>query len=237
MSGEYFSIEVIRSTGPIGTVTNDDSTAFFEYAKVLQKLLVEFCPVNKNPRAANRGSLRRSIRQGARTDFADEASVSYEALDYVGAVLSDTKAHKIEAKPGSALSFDFDLSQSFHGPFSRGEHGSPVPQAPKIRARSLPTNFAFSAAGRSARSVAAPRDRPYLHNQAGGATSVSRAKGRDSDNKIAMQSVQHPGTKGNDFVGKALEASEPAMSKLFDQIADHLDLQVNQYFSAGLLHR
>jgi hypothetical protein len=222
---EYFSLTYVPGTA--GVAEGDPEEAFRVYAQEVHRLMKEFVPVNKNPRAKERGALRASMVMVILGE-SDGAVATWAALDYVFAVIDGAKPHAIYPKAGKALSFEWDASQSSHGPFSHSL-GTPVPSAPRISARGLPAGFTFSAAGAAARAAATPRNQLYLHNQAGKATKVSRVAG-----KVAFAHVNHPGNKANDFIQLALDGSVGALEAMEEKIGTYVEVYANDAMAQAM---
>lgn len=203
-----------------GAVTTDEAAAADKFAKVLYANFKAFCPVNKNPHAKNRGALKASI---VRTKVRTPLSVAYEfsALDYIWPVIDGSRPHRIPKIGGAPfVAFPWDVTMPGHGPFSLHEFGSPIPRAPKLRMQKR--TFKFGSYGAAARGASDFPRSEFHHNRPPGEGTGVRAT------MAVFPYVNHPGTKPNDFVEKALEASEPAAEEMWLAYGDQLDVEIEQ---------
>lgn len=160
----------------------------------------EEAPVNKNPTAKNRGALRNSIRASPWMTNGTIWRTEFSALEYVKYVLHGTKAHRIDAKPGGVLAFQWDVRPGFSAsasswlkPISYAGLGGAVGM---LGRRGGPSIFAA----------------PNIYaKELGGGT-------------VFVRSVQHPGTAANDFAARAVErtfvAGTPGLTKAVQQAID-----------------
>jgi hypothetical protein len=135
----------------------------------------EEAPVNKNPDAKNRGALRRSLRAGPwQTDGVHWRSV-FTALDYIKFVIHDTAPHRIEAKPGGVLAFSWSGRSGESGALAAVSH--------------LSSGGLVGSLGR--------RGGPSLMRAPAGHTELRGGM-------LFLTFVNHPGTKANNFVERAV---------------------------------
>ena len=134
----------------------------------------EEAPVNKNPNAKNRGALRKSIKASPWMTNGVIWRTEFSALEYIKYVIHGTRPHKIQAKAGGVLAFNWA------GPgVSSG----------------LPAISHLSSGG-----VAGALGRR-------GGSSIFRAPAGHVElrgDTMFLTFVNHPGTKANNFVERAL---------------------------------
>ncbi|MFI5281749.1 MAG: hypothetical protein ACHQ0J_01300 [Candidatus Dormibacterales bacterium] len=163
----------------------------------------EEAPVNKNPQAKNRGALRASLRAGPwETDGVHWRSV-FTAAEYIKYVIKDTKPHRISAKPGGVLAFNWSGIGGLSANFMGVSHQS--------------TGGAFGRLGR--------RGGPALHSAPAGIVSLKGGM-------FFLRFVKHPGTKANNFVERALArtlvAGIPGFTQRVQQAMDDDIIQLIQ---------
>jgi hypothetical protein len=138
----------------------------------------EQAPVNKNPSAKNRGALRRSLRASPWLTDGIHWRSEFSALDYIKFVIHDTRPHIIHAKPGGVLAFNWS-----------GRAGESV----KLPAIShLSTGGNAGALGR--------RGGPSIFQAPAGHVQLQ-------GDMVFLTIVHHPGTKANNFVERAVNAT------------------------------
>jgi hypothetical protein len=164
----------------------------------------EEAPVNKNPNAKNRGALRASLRAGPwETDGVHWRSV-FTAAEHVLYVINDTKAHRIEAKAGGVLAFQWS-----------------GPLLPGGTAGFSGTLKAISYSGRGGAAG--------MLGRRGGASIASVPAGYSplKGGLTFAHAVNHPGTRANNFVQRAVARTfavgTPGFTKRVQQaIADDI---------------
>ena len=179
MGTPWVTVRAVRSTrstrGAIGGV----SVQLFHEMQLLTNSLTqnlrEEAPVNKSPNAKNRGALRASIRASLQTN-GSQWRISFSANDYVKYVINKTRPHRITAKPGHVLAFNWN-----------GQRGVSRRLAP----------ISHSGLGLSAGSLGRRGGPSILRAPAGHAA----LKG----GMVFVHFVKHPGTKANDFVSRAVD--------------------------------
>lgn len=152
----------------------------------------EEAPVNKSPNAKNRGALRASLRASPWMTNGAQWRTEFSALDYIRYVIHDTKPHRIEAKAGGVLAFSWSGRSGASGALSAISH--------------LSSGGAAFTLGR--RGGSALHSAPAGHVELRGGT-------------IFLTFVNHPGTKANNFVQRAVErtmvAGVPGFTKRVQQ--------------------
>lgn len=158
----------------------------------------EEAPVNKNPNAKNRGALRASLRAGPLETDGEHWRAVYTAAEHIRYVLNATRPHRIEAKAGGVLVFQANGQPGLSGSLA-----------------AISYSGLGLAAGRLGRR---------------GGASIAKVQAGYSPLKGGLtfaRAVQHPGTKANDFVTRAvtrtLVAGVPGFTQRVQQaIADDI---------------
>lgn len=136
----------------------------------------EEAPVNKNPSAKNRGALRASLRASPWATDGRTWRTEFSALEYIKYVIHDTKPHRIEAKAGGVLAFNWN-----------GQGGFSV---------TLPAISHLSSGGLAG-----------ALGHVGGISIFAAPAGHSElrGGMVFLRFVNHPGTKANNFVQRALD--------------------------------
>jgi hypothetical protein len=155
----------------------------------------EEAPVNKNPQAKNRGALRKSIKASPWITDGVHWVTEFSALDYVNYVIHGTKPHRIEAKAGGVLVFQWNGQPGLSGSLAAISHTSTGGAPGTLGRRGGPSIFKV----------------PAGHDVLKGGLTFAHA-------------VNHPGTQANDFVTRAvertMEAGIPGFTKRVQQAMD-----------------
>lgn len=226
-----------------GSIGKDEIAGILAFGKKFLKLQKQMCPVNKNPRAPSRGALKKSLNM---VTFGQEGegqyTVLYEGLDYIEPLIYGSRPHKIVAS-GKALAFFWDLNLRFHQSISTHEFGSPLPKAPRTQLKLPPKGFRYTAGGKAARltvrhslGVRPNREDPmYLRTQHGALTNITAPKGRTESGKVMFKSVNHPGTRANDFVSRAYDAVSDETDELMEGFAGKIDMVLGNMKAESIL--
>ena len=135
----------------------------------------EEAPVNKNPSAKNRGALRRSIKASPWMTDGQHWRTEFSALEYILYVIRDTKPHRIDARPGGVLVFQWNGRRGLSGSLKAISYSSLGGAIGKLGRQGGASIFKVPAG-------------------------YSPLKG----GLTYAHSVMHPGTKANNFVQRAL---------------------------------
>jgi hypothetical protein len=159
-------------------------TLYAEIALLRNSLLNamrEEAPVNKNPNAPNRGALRASLRAGPLETDGEHWRSVFTAAEHIRYVINATRPHRIEAKAGGVLAF------TWSGPLVPGGTAG---FSGTLRA------ISYSGLGGVA----------GMLGRRGGA-SLAKVPAGYSPLKGGLtfaHAVNHPGTRANDFVSRAV---------------------------------